>query len=720
VLDAQGAPLSGEEANFRVLTSPSGTFTAEQDAGDFATQNQFYAILNAFSWLNLDGLKGGRWDSLNDGKAGRPASDFPAGQYTPRLILVTNGPSTACSPGEGGSQPACASNTAAPGPALDIPPHTPPDGGIPEPYGLVITKSAVRNNTMFHEFGHIADSFSYAHVLGNGVVGSGCDADGNCVPSCVLDTPDESEPLAETVADVMELYLIDRFYPLIAYEECSTLNLVSGSGGVDVHHPACLDSANDVEQFSDTRPDAPGYIESPPSSGIFEPTGKCGISEGYRQDAVYQAWWKFSHGLECSTEAPFQCDADDALASPETYADVGIAAYLYALEQSNAQSYKMFFSNMALFLDCTVGSNVGGLFRRNFAQHGIIEDGGPPLQCPAICGNGILESEADESCDPGTFAGWMEVLGGATCQSQGFPSGGDLACTNACTFDTTNCFQCGNGVREGDEMCDGADLGGQSCQNLDFTGGVLACTESCTFDTSQCTEDLPDDGTGTEVGGLCLAVGTNPDGTQVGGISTDDRVLHRGSHPDGDASPLLYCIDDPDITGFDELVCSGPSETCADCDSDSGPAPGCECDPNVADSCGAGDLVCIPATGYGAGSSFSTGRCWPADDGIPIWECQADCSTIYGETGYCHHGALPWEGAGTPICADALCEVGGVACAEEGLYCDPDSGDCVVECNGPIHDPDSGLFSCEGRGYPSEFACNLDSQRCFIDGVVHP
>jgi hypothetical protein len=48
---------------------------------------------------------------------------------------------------------------------------------------------------------------------------------------------------------------------------------------------------------------------------------------------------------------------------------------------------------------------------------------------------------------------------------------------------------CGNGVREGDEACDGADLGGQSCTTLTsgfVQGGTLVCAADCTFDTSDC------------------------------------------------------------------------------------------------------------------------------------------------------------------------------------------------------------------------------------------
>jgi len=51
---------------------------------------------------------------------------------------------------------------------------------------------------------------------------------------------------------------------------------------------------------------------------------------------------------------------------------------------------------------------------------------------------------------------------------------------------------CGNTVRDTGEQCDGADLGGQTCDSLGqgYVGGTLSCTASCTYDTSSCTADL--------------------------------------------------------------------------------------------------------------------------------------------------------------------------------------------------------------------------------------
>jgi hypothetical protein len=65
--------------------------------------------------------------------------------------------------------------------------------------------------------------------------------------------------------------------------------------------------------------------------------------------------------------------------------------------------------------------------------------------------------------------------------------------------------QCGNGIREAGEDCDGDDRGGRTCRGLGCDpGGALACNQDCTFDTSQCTA-CPACGDGNcDVGETCV------------------------------------------------------------------------------------------------------------------------------------------------------------------------------------------------------------------------
>jgi len=98
------------------------------------------------------------------------------------------------------------------------------------------------------------------------------------------------------------------------------------------------------------------------------------------------------------------------------------------------------------------------------------------------CGNGVLQPGQGEECDGAD-------LGGTTCQDLCY-AGGTLACSAICTFDVGDCFggpPCGDGVAECGEDCDGADLQGATCQSLGFTGGSLGCDAGCGFDTSACS-----------------------------------------------------------------------------------------------------------------------------------------------------------------------------------------------------------------------------------------
>ena len=46
---------------------------------------------------------------------------------------------------------------------------------------------------------------------------------------------------------------------------------------------------------------------------------------------------------------------------------------------------------------------------------------------------------------------------------------------------------CQDGVIQAGEDCEGTDLAGQDCLGLGLPAGSLACTDQCTYDTSDCT-----------------------------------------------------------------------------------------------------------------------------------------------------------------------------------------------------------------------------------------
>ena len=108
--------------------------------------------------------------------------------------------------------------------------------------------------------------------------------------------------------------------------------------------------------------------------------------------------------------------------------------------------------------------------------------------CVGRCGNGVIDAEEGEVCDGAALAG-------ETCQTQGY-HGGALNCEADCGgYNLDNCTavgRCGDGVIQATygEVCEGFDLGGQTCESLGYTprSGTLACLPGCAFDESSCVE----------------------------------------------------------------------------------------------------------------------------------------------------------------------------------------------------------------------------------------
>lgn len=95
-----------------------------------------------------------------------------------------------------------------------------------------------------------------------------------------------------------------------------------------------------------------------------------------------------------------------------------------------------------------------------------------PQDC-AVCGDDIITTEADEECD-GTN------LAGESCISLGF-TGGNLACTSGCEFNTNVCSTCGNDVCETGEDVNNCVVDCTICGDNLCTGGetVLTCAQDC-------------------------------------------------------------------------------------------------------------------------------------------------------------------------------------------------------------------------------------------------
>ncbi len=115
--------------------------------------------------------------------------------------------------------------------------------------------------------------------------------------------------------------------------------------------------------------------------------------------------------------------------------------------------------------------------------------GGDNVNNP-VCGDGVMEG--DEECDTDDF-------GGQFC-SDANPLfvGGYLYCLPDCVIDVAHCELplCGDNVAEGNEECDGYDMGSQAaCTDHGFRCGFTSCdNDECTINTDDCTLAVRCDG----------------------------------------------------------------------------------------------------------------------------------------------------------------------------------------------------------------------------------
>lgn len=111
----------------------------------------------------------------------------------------------------------------------------------------------------------------------------------------------------------------------------------------------------------------------------------------------------------------------------------------------------------------------------------------PDTGLPPGCGDG--EAQGAEECDGLDLRG--KDCTGRAAPANGNFHGGALACNADCTYDTSACVYCGDGVKNGSEACDGDDLGGASCQSEGFDGGDLFCGPHCSLqqDCANCEGD---------------------------------------------------------------------------------------------------------------------------------------------------------------------------------------------------------------------------------------
>lgn len=121
---------------------------------------------------------------------------------------------------------------------------------------------------------------------------------------------------------------------------------------------------------------------------------------------------------------------------------------------------------------------------------------GPGWSGELTCANCQFDLFNCSECGDGVAGGWEDCDGSPispdgfewTCQAlEGPTSVGEIACTNACNIDGSQCTVCGDGIINGTELCDPFDVGDATCESQGFAGGSLSCAGNCQeFNTSAC------------------------------------------------------------------------------------------------------------------------------------------------------------------------------------------------------------------------------------------
>ncbi|HOE82571.1 MAG TPA: hypothetical protein PK329_06375 [Myxococcota bacterium] len=306
----------------------------------------------------------------------------------------------------------------------------------------------------------------------------------------------------------------------------------------------------------------------------------------------------------------------------------------------------------------------------------------------AVFGNG--EIEGDEQCDGAE-------LNGQTCITRGF-TGGELACTATCQFDTSGCTaptaDCGNGKIDDGEQCDGEALNGQTCVDQGFAGGDLACTAACQFDTSGCTAPSADCGNGKI-----------DDGEQCDGEALNGHYCTDLGFAGGDLGCTAACQFDTSGCILEPVDCgNGKIDDGEQCDGEALNGYSCA-DYGFA----GGDLGCT------ADCRFDTSGCTlePVDCGngeIDDGE-QCDGEALNGQT-CANHGF-----AGGDLGCTAACQFDTSGCTVSLVDCGNGEIDDGEQCDGEEFDGKT----CATQGFDGgdlgcTSTCQFDTSACFVCG----
>lgn len=325
--------------------------------------------------------------------------------------------------------------------------------------------TAGRPDTFSHEIAHYVDCHA---APGFAITNqpNRCPNGGPCVDPCTEDSTDEALPLIETIAQVIATGLLRDVGPY-DFESCDVLADISGALQPP-HTETCFDTTPpSIDVLSvlsrgpcaDVRCDKPDGFDA--YAGSMDPTGWCDRAHGYDVYSVMQPMWELMHARSCTPDEPYVCETVPLPAGVDP-AVLAMDAFLYGV-RTNPMTYQQLLDAVAVRVACEYGEQVYDAFNQIVCHHGW------------------------RACDAPM---------------------------------PTVCEDCGNGIREGGEQCDGSDFSGPDCADLQMTGELVGCDTSCML---VCMEEPAADETadgGGEAGGVTSSssgAGSTGTGTETGG-----------------------------------------------------------------------------------------------------------------------------------------------------------------------------------------------------------
>lgn len=229
--------------------------------------------------------------------------------------------------------------------------------------------------------------------------------------------------------------------------------------------------------------------------------------------------------------------------------------------------------------------------------------------------------------------------------------------------------QCGNGVVDRGEVCDGAALGGATCGDLGCSGGMLACNATCDgFDTAACNDCPAICGNGAcERGEDCDTCPADCPSFEIGGAVCGNGVCEaaNGENCNNCGIDCRGRTTGPPNRRF----CCGDGD-CSDRRCNRG-GFSCTTTPvNPIDTC-CGDFMCqLPESGQSC--AVDCGSCTPDE---PF-----ELSCTDGVDNDCD-GFVDCED--TDCASDAACGGGGCELGQPGDSCTSNGDCCSNRCRGP-------------------------------------